>query len=201
MKKIIIIILVLTSFNLYIFSQENDIDSVETSEIEGVVLFPSHRLESHIKMSLHAMQMLIQLKIHPLLNLTKDQLSSFSEIIDTIKTLHNVTRIDSINLTLKSGISWDLRNGPPPSPKNFYFKILAKKGKRDQAVIERLKYLEFCYDLDVKNKQLFEVIEKFNTYYVIIIEGVEYIRMEYEIKFNKEGKMKISRKEIMINSF
>jgi hypothetical protein len=197
MKKIIIIILVLASFSLYIFPQESEIDSVETTESTGIILFPKRNLEQEINNSLRAIQLIIKLKTHPLLNLNSDQRDSLLRITDTIKRLKNVTRIDSFSVTLKYGISWDPRIGPPPQPKNFYYKILTKKGREEQAVIDRLKYLQFCYDWQEENINPYEKIEKFNTYFGIVIDDVKYTVMAYELILDPDSKkLIITNKEI-----
>jgi hypothetical protein len=191
MKKLFIIFLVLLSGNSTIFSQDTEVDSVETTESSGIVLFPNRELEFKIRNSLRAIQMIIKLKTHPLLNLNSAQRDSLLRITDTIKYLNNTSSIDSFSVTLKSGISWDPGNSPPPQPKNFYFKILSKKGRKEQAVIDRLKYLQFCYDWQEESINHYDKIEKFNTYYAIIIDDLEYVVMAYEIIFNPDSSKKL----------
>ena len=171
MHKLILIFLISASCNFYIFPQENKTDSIETGESGYVIFFPSEYTESRIRAELRTWYALIKLRTHPIINLNNDQYRSYSKLIDTIETLNNVTIIDSVSITLKSGISWNLVGNPPPAPKRFYFKALSKKGRKDQAVTDWLKYLQFCYNLEKKRATLEEMVEKFNRYTAIIIGG------------------------------
>lgn len=192
MKKVISIIIVIISCNSFTVSQVSKTDSLEEVQLKNVILFPSRKLEEKINISLRVRQMIIQLKIHPLLNLNKEQRNRLLLLTDTIKYLENVTKLDSFNIKLKSGISWDLRGDPPPQPKNFYLKILTEKGRNDKAVIDRLKYLEFCNDWLEENEDPSLLIDNFKTYYAILVDGVERIVIAYEL----DGDTKITKKLI-----
>ena len=200
MPKLLFIILVFAFTSLDGNAQENTTDTLKTEDILPL-LSQSQKSLSQINNVLRARLMLLKLKIYPLINLNKDQYGYYSELIDTIQNLDNVEVADSIIITLKSGLSWNMGAGPPSAPKHFYKKAFSKKGREDKTVMDRIKYLQFCHSLSEPGIEMEDMIEKFNTYNSIFIDGVKYYQMYFEFKFNEEGRMKVTNREIYIKDF
>ncbi len=198
-KSFLITILFFTS-NISGFSQENKTDPIDTTDFNYIFL-PSQDLYSRINASLRAREALIRLRTHPLMNLINDQFAYYSRLVDTIQNIDNVVIEDSVSITLKSGISWNIIGDPPPAPPNFYLKAINKKGREDKAVGDRIKYLQFCQKFKEQEDEPYEMIDKFNSYYAIYIDRVKYFEMYFEIRFDEEGKTKITNREIIIGDY
>ena len=200
MNKYILITYVLLIGNLHLLAQENKEETIQIDDNEYVLFYPSHELESKIKNGLRVRYKLIKLKTHPELNLDSVEYKSYSKLLDTIQTLNNVTFKDSASIILKNGISWNLNETPPSTPKNFHIKAMTKKGRKDKAVVDRLKYLQFCHRWREIDELPREMVEKFVVYQRIEIDKVLYFESLYEIKFNTDKGTNFSKKEIEINS-
>ena len=171
MPKLLLIILMFAFNSFDGYSQKNDIDSADLQESGTYYTAPKPscaRTNNFVK----AEYALIKLKTHPLIGLNKDQYLYYSKLLDTIYVLNNVVITDSGSITLKSGISWNLEKGPPPEPKHFIRKALTKKRREDKAVMDRLKYLQFCNCEIEQDKALIDMIDNFTRYFAIIIDKV-----------------------------
>lgn len=191
MNKLALLLFVFGACSINSYSQEKEKDE------PGQALFsPSASLLTEIRNGLNARHAIINLMVHPRLNLNDEQYQAYSKLLDTIQAIDKIKIIDSVGITLKSGISWNLAGDPPAAPKNF--NRLVKRGSSDVAVTHYLKYLEFCSAWQEGDEMSYEMVEKFNSYYAITSEGTNYLEMSYELRFNAEGKIKITEKEIKL---
>jgi hypothetical protein len=77
---------------------------------------------------------------------------------------------------------------------------MTKKGRKDKAIVDRLKYLQFCDRWREIDELPREMVEKFVVYQRIEIDKILYFESLYEIKFNMDKGSSFSKKEIEINS-
>jgi len=200
MFKYFVFIIGLFLFQINSFSQIKNQDTVSIDNHEYVLFNPSSELNSKIQNGLRIRYSLLKLKTHPKINLNEEEYKSYSQLMDTLLMLDNITFVDSLSIVLKNGLSWNLNSDPPPAPKNFNRKTITKKGQKSKAVTDRLKYLQFCY----KWKEIGEfpggMVDKFVSYQRIEMDNVKYLEILYELKFNKDKSTRFTKKEIMIRS-
>lgn len=196
LNKYLLLFILAVFFSFKVFSQDNKTDSIKTEESGYKIFMPNMVLCDQLKNELRVINALIKLRVHPYINLKGDQYNQYLSLVDTIEMSDNVIIKDTVSITLKSGISWNLTGDPPPQPRRFYVKARTKKGREEEAVINRLKYLQFCYEFKKENQLPYEMVEKFNSYYAVIVDEKIRCEMLYEIRFNPEGTTKTTSKEI-----
>ena len=183
MKKYVFLLAVLIA-GIQSFAQR----TVIAKGIEYEVFFPSKTLKSEINNALQIRYHLLSLKTHPELNLNKEQLENYSKLLDIVEKNENTVFIDSLSIVLMNGLAWNLNLKPTFLSKEFYKKVKRKKYINDSDVISGLKYLQFC-DMWIKEGELPRfMVDKFIYYQRIDIDGVNYLKIEYEIKYKPEGK-------------
>lgn len=197
MKKYIILF-ILIFYGIQLFAQKR----VIADGIEYEVFIPSQTLKSKISNSLNVRNSLLKLKIHPQLNLTNEQLSNYSLLIDTLVYLDNSVYFQNLSIRLINGLTWNLESKPDFLSKEFYRKVKRKKYWNDKDVISGLKYLQFCDMWINKDEMPYFMVDKFIYYESIDIDGINYLKIYYELKFKPDGKgTYFSNKQIKIISY
>ena len=193
----LILLTIITTFCIgKISSQDSKNDSLEINETKYRVFLPSNQLIKEIEIELRTRNAIISLKTHPRVILNEEQYKTFSKILDTLQYLKNVVIIDSSSIILKSGLSWNLEGDPPSQPKNFYRKVFTEKGRKDKAVMDRLKYLQFCYAWKENGELPKNLVDKFSAYFLVTIDGVKQIEISFDEGFDPNGQTEIIKKEI-----
>jgi len=94
----------------------------------------------------------------------------------------NITQmVDSIIIELDNGLRWCLNSGPPQEPKWFYYRILSKKGREEQEVIDRIHFLQFCTQFDSSNDKPCLVEDKYRVFTRIKYGEKIILKAVYEI--------------------
>jgi len=191
-KLIISVILLLCSH--FVLSQNNKQGSSGMENIHH--LPPPKDLDMAVELGLKARGALIKLITYPRLSLKPEDYNRYEKLHDSLLVNPDAKIIDSVTITLKSGLSWNIHDEPPKALKHSFFKPMTKKSETGQAVNNRLKYLHFRGSWDAEGTMPCEMVEKFNRYYAIEIDDVKYLKLDFELKYNEEGRLKISDKKI-----
>jgi len=161
---------------------------------------PPKDLDMTVELGLKARGALIKLITYPKISLRPEDYNKYEKLHDSLLVNPDAKIIDSVSITLKSGLSWNIYDEPPKAPKYFFFKPMTKKSETDQAVNNRLKYLDFRGSWDAEGTMPYEMVEKFNRYYAIEIDDVKYLELDFELKYNEEGRLKITDKKIRFHN-
>ena len=89
--------------------------------------------------------------------------------------------VDSIIIELDNGLRWCLYSGPPQEPKWFYYRILSKKGREEQEVIDRIHFLQFCAQFDSSYDNPCLVEDKYRVFTRIKYGEKIILKAAYEI--------------------
>lgn len=197
-KHTLLIAILFVLPQLYLFAQEEKEDIVEIEGTEYVLFTPSKKLESKIRNGVQVRHSLIKLKVHPGLHLDSAEYAFYADLLDTLPSLAGGTFTDSITILLKNGLSWNLDADPPPAPSNFYQKVMTRKGRADKAVIDRLKYLQFCHRWKTLDAFPREMVDRFTAYQSIKKNGVVYFESAFELRFTREQATLITSKKITL---
>lgn len=149
-----------------------------------------------VENGLRARAMLIELRTHPRIVLDDDQYHAYSSVHDSLILARNVTIIDSISITLSSGVSWNPKGEPPTLPKKFLLKVFTKKDRANKAMSNYLKYQDFCNAWIERNEIPYEMVEKFDRYYALKDGDDTLLKIAFELKFDEENRTRITQKEI-----
>ncbi len=182
----------------YLFSQEEKERLVEIEGTEYVLFTPSRELESEIRNGLQVRYSLIKLKVHPGLHLDSAGYAFYTALLDTFQFAGGSLFTESTTIHLKNGLSWNLDGDPPSEPRNFNRKAMTRKGRVDKAVIDRLKYLQFCYAWKTQDAFPREMVDRFTSFQSIKKDGVLYFESIFELKFRENKGTQITRKEISL---
>jgi len=104
------------------------------------------------------------------------------------------TEADSIVMTLKSGVSWELLGKQPKLPPFFLLR------KNNQKVKDGINFSIFKSECEARDSLPYEMIEKFDVF-IFFRSGkkTSYLTLFYEIMPDSSGKMKIIDKTVKFN--
>ncbi len=71
---------------------------------------------------------------------------------------------DQFRITLKSGLSWDMEEGPPEKPNGLFLKNMSEKGRSRKDVTDWDKYLLFIRECQKYGGLAFDMVEKVDVY-------------------------------------
>ncbi|NJO91616.1 MAG: hypothetical protein HC831_23625 [Chloroflexia bacterium] len=132
MRRIAKILIIILLFSQDTLAQSVNCDSLIEHSTIAKYLVPNSRTEYKLKCELNKVQNYINFRIF-LFAMFSDH-EEFQELVferigENIIIKDNVQFRNSIYVMLRSGLSWDILNGPPSKPKRFIFKFFSKKGR------------------------------------------------------------------------
>ena len=188
LSKIIIIAgAILCSMDL-VYAQE---DTTQYS----IKIFDTRHAQEITDLNLKAWQMLLKLKTY----IDYHELPEFKNNCDTIRKTSNVKMQDSTVLTLKSGLSWILEDGPPKQPKHFHWKLLSKKGKQQPGMQDRIRYLQFITRCEELDDLAYDMIREMNMYYSFKnTENEPCMKVYYTFQPDEKNKFDLINREVKV---
>lgn len=170
-------------------------DSVKQEDYP-VKLFRPREEMMRVELTVKARQKLLELRAF----LENRELQELNEHcgLSISSSAAKIASLDSARISLTSGLSWEINDGPPGRPGNLLFKLLSKKGRQRPEVVDWIKYEQFLSAYESKDTFPNELIDSISLYYTFNDNSQPCLQVGYAFKPSGDKGYKLVNKEVKI---
>ena len=166
------------------WAQEENLTEEEKQKVESF-----HEDADITATYIETWRMLLKLKTY----VDYRNLTEVKEHCDTTKIT------DHFRITLKSGLSWDMEEGPPEKPNGMFFKNMSEKGRTRKDMTDWDKYLLFIRECQKYGGLAFDMVEKVDVYINFQNQDTSpCVVVKYEFNPSNNRKFEQSKRDIWV---